>query len=58
LYQRAVQVAPNKVENYLRVAGVYEMIGDTQHAVLMYRKSLEIDPENELAQGRLNVLGK
>ena len=56
LYRRNVEVYPQSGNVYDSLAWAYEVVGDKAQAIANYRLSLERNPENENARGRLKVL--
>jgi tetratricopeptide (TPR) repeat protein len=52
-YKRAIEVAPNSVQLYIALGGIYESQGNWQAAQPVYQKVLAIEPDNPIAANNL-----
>ncbi len=53
-----IELYPAFAFSYARLAGMYEALGNTQAAIENYEQALKIDPNNRMAQRRLEGLKK
>ncbi len=53
----ATEFFPESADVAASIGRAHELHGDTQAAVAAYRRALELDPDNRIAQRRLEVLG-
>jgi tetratricopeptide (TPR) repeat protein len=50
-------VSPKSVDAWTDLGAAYEIAGQPEEAIASYRKILEIDPHNRIAEGRIKSLG-
>lgn len=57
-YVKAVEITPNDTKLHYNIGTAFQSIDDFEHAEKAYKKSLELDPNNEKTKAALELLSK
>ena len=57
-YVKAIEITPSDTKLHYNIGTAFQTIDDFEHAEKAYKKSLELDPNNEKAKAALNLLAK